>query len=163
MPNHPLLDAFTTELKDMLNAERQLVKALPTMVENASSNELRRALQNHLEETEGQIERVEAVFQDLDTAPRGKSCEAMKGLIREANEAMKQEVEPAVKDAMIIAQAQKVEHYEIATYGTLCTWARALGYDHALQLLKQNIDQEKAADEKLSALAESINRAALSV
>tara|TARA_A100001391_G_scaffold191736_1_gene165344 strand:- start:1505 stop:1999 length:495 start_codon:yes stop_codon:yes gene_type:complete len=156
-----LADAFYDELRDALSAEKQLVKALPKMAKNASCEKLTKALQDHLTETEEQVQRVEKAFQDTGKAAKAKTCEAMKGLITEAEDMLKEDAEPAVKDAVIIACAQKVEHYEIATYGTLCTWAKALEYDNALKLLKQNIDEEEAADEKLSQLAKAINKDAL--
>ncbi len=158
-----LADAFYDELRDALSAERQLVKALPKMVKKASCEKLTTALQDHLAETEKQVERVEKAFEETGKAAKAKTCEAMKGLITEAEEMLKEDADPAVKDAVIIACAQKVEHYEIATYGTLCTWAEALGYDNALKLLKQNIDEEESADKKLSQIAKSINKDALSV
>ena len=158
-----LADAFYDELRDVLSAEKQLLKALPKMVKHASSEKLATALQDHLGETEKQVERVEQAFEDTGKSARAKTCEAMKGLVTEAEEMLKEEAEPAVKDAVIIACAQKVEHYEIATYGTLCTWAEALGYEGALKLLKQNIAEEESADKKLSELAKSINKDALSV
>ncbi len=133
------------------------------MVKKVSSDKLTAALENHLAETEKQVERVEQAFEDTGKVARPKTCEAMKGLITEADDVLKEEADPAVKDALIIACAQKVEHYEIATYGTLCTWAEALGYDKALKLLKQNIDEEEAADKKLSELAKAINKDALAV
>jgi ferritin-like metal-binding protein YciE len=156
-----LADAFYDELRDVLSAEKQLTKAIPKMAKNASSPELKKALETHLKETEQQVERVEQAFEETGKAARAKTCEAMKGLIEEGEELIKEEAEAAVKDAMLIAAAQKVEHYEIATYGTLCTWAEALGYTKALQLLQQNIDEEEAADKKLSQIAKSINREAL--
>lgn len=156
-----LADAFYDELRDVLSAEKQLVKALPKMAKNATSKELRQAFESHLKETEKQVERVEQAFEETGKAARAKTCEAMQGLIEEADALLKEEAEPAVKDALMIAAAQKVEHYEIATYGTLCTWAEALGYTKALRLLKQNIDEEESADEKLSMLAETINHEAL--
>ena len=156
-----LADAFYDELRDVLSAERQLVKALPKMAKKAASDDLRQAFERHLAETEKQIERVEQAFAETGKAARAKTCEAMKGLIEEAEELLKEDAEPAVKDAVMIAAAQKVEHYEIATYGTLCTWAKALGYTNALKLLKQNIDEEEATDKKLSKLSQTINRNAL--
>ena len=156
-----LADAFHDELRDILSAERQLVKALPKMAKHASCEKLTQAINNHLIETQNQIDRVEQAFEETGKQAKAKTCEAMKGLITEANEMLDEEGEPAVKDALIIACAQKVEHYEIATYGTLCTWAEALGYVNALKLLKQNIDEEEAADEKLSELAKTINMAAM--
>ncbi|MCA9160316.1 MAG: ferritin-like domain-containing protein [Planctomycetales bacterium] len=158
-----LADAFYDELRDALSAERQLVKALPKMAKKASSAKLKAAIERHLAETEKHVERVEQAFEDTGKSAKAKTCEAMKGLITEADEMLKEEAEPAVKDAVIIACAQKVEHYEIATYGTLCTWADALGYKKALKLLKQNIDEEETADKKLSVLAKAINEDALVV
>ena len=131
------------------------------MAKMASCSDLQEAFKNHLKETEQQVQRVEQAFEDTGKSPRAKTCEAMKGLIEEAESVMKEDAEPAVKDALLIACAQKVEHYEIATYGTLCTWAEALGYENALELLKQNIDEEETADEKLTMLSKSINEDAL--
>ncbi len=156
-----LADAFYDELRDVFSAEKQLLKALPKMAEKASCDKLKQAFEDHLAETEQQVERVEQAFAETGKAARAKTCEAMKGLIEEAEEVMKEDAEPSVMDAVLIGCAQKVEHYEIATYGTLCSWARALGYDNALRLLKQNIDEEEAADKKLSMLSESINQDAL--
>ncbi len=158
-----LADAFYDELRDVLSAEKQLVKALPKMVKNATCEKLTAALEDHLAETEKQVERVEQAFEETGKSARAKTCEAMKGLITEAESMLKEEAEPAVKDAVIIACAQKVEHYEIATYGTLCTWAEALGYKKALALLKQNINEEENADQKLSQLAIAINQDAIAV
>ncbi len=158
-----LADAFHDELRDVLSAEKQLVKALPKMIKKASSEKLKAALEAHLAETEQQVGRVEQSFEDTGKPARAKTCEAMKGLVTEAEEMLQEDAEPAVRDALIIACAQKVEHYEIATYGTLCTWAEALGYANALKLLKQNIDEEETADKKLSQLAKAINKDALSV
>ncbi|MDV6030717.1 MAG: ferritin-like domain-containing protein [Phycisphaera sp. RhM] len=158
-----LADAFYDELRDVLSAEKQLVKALPKMAKKATCEKLTAAIEEHLAETEKQVERVEKAFDDTGKAARAKTCDAMKGLISEAEEMLKEDAEPAVRDALIIACSQKVEHYEIATYGTLCTWARALGYDQALKLLKQNIDEEETADKHLSELAKSINKDALTV
>jgi len=163
MSLNTLADAFHEELRDVLSAEKQLVKALPKMIKHASCEELKQALTDHLAETENQVERVEQAFKDTGKAARAKPCEAMKGLIEEAEEMLKQGAESAVRDALIIACAQKVEHYEIATYGTLCTWAKSLGYNDALRLLKQNIDEEEQADKKLSDLAIGINQDALSL
>ncbi|TWU01720.1 YciE/YciF ferroxidase family protein [Neorhodopirellula pilleata] len=158
-----LADAFLDELRDVLSAEKQLTKALPKMIKSATCEKLTAALEDHLAETEKQIERVTQAFDETGKAAKAKTCEAMKGLITEAEGMLKEEAEAAVKDAVIIACAQKIEHYEIATYGTLCTWADALGYKNALKLLKQNIDEEEAADKKLSQLAKAINKDALTV
>ncbi len=158
-----LADAFHDELRDALSAEKQLVKALPKMIKAANCDRLRSALQDHLAETENHVQRVEQSFQETGKSARAKTCEAMKGLLVEAESMLQEEAEPAVKDAIIIACAQKVEHYEIATYGTLCTWAEMLDYPNALSLLKQNINEEEIADRNLSKLAMAINRDALSV
>ena len=155
-----LADLFHEELRDVLSAERQLIKALPKMAKKASSEELRAAFEKHLSETEAQAERVEQAFEETGKAARAKTCEAMKGLITEAESMMKEKAAPEVMDAALISCAQKVEHYEIATYGTLCTWAEALGYTNALQLLKQNIDEEEQTDKALSQLAKSVNNVA---
>jgi ferritin-like metal-binding protein YciE len=150
-----LEDAFMTELRDMYNAESQLVKALPRMAKAASAPELQSAITEHLEQTRGQIERLEQVFDTLGARVRGKKCLAMEGLVEEGKELISEDAEPGVMDASIIAAAQKVEHYEIASYGTLCAWAKQLGHDDAAQLLSQNLEEEKMADQKLSQIAES--------
>lgn len=156
-----LADLFYDELRDVYSAEKQLTKALPKMVKSATNAELKNALEAHLAETEKQVERVEKAFEDTGKSARAKTCEAMKGLIEEASEMLKMEAAPAVKDAVIIACAQKVEHYEIATYGTLCTWAELLGYKIATEQLKLNMGEEEAADKKLSKIAEVVNRDAM--
>ena len=158
-----LADAFYDELRDVLSAERQLVKALPKMIKATSNEKLAAALESHLEETKQQVERVEQAFEDTGKTAKAKTCEAMKGLIEEAEEALAEDGEAAVKDALIIACAQKVEHYEIATYGTLCTWADALGYTNAASLLKENMGQEEKADKKLTDLSRAINKEAVAV
>jgi ferritin-like metal-binding protein YciE len=155
-----LADLFYDELRDALSAERQLVAALPKMAEKASSEELAKAFKDHLSQTKKHVTRVEQAFEETGKAARAKTCDAMKGLVEEASSMMEEKAEPEVMDAALIACAQKVEHYEIATYGTLCTWARSLGYSNALKLLKQNIDEEEKADKLLSDLAEKINAAA---
>ena len=152
-----LADVFLDELKDVLSAERQLLKAIPKMIKKATSPDLRKALENHLVETEGQITRLEEAFEETGKPARAKTCEAMKGLITEAESMMDEEAPESVMDAIIIAMAQKVEHYEIATYGTLCVWAKTLGYTNAHRLLKETINQEENADKKLSQLAQAIN------
>jgi len=156
-----LADAFYGELQDILSAERQLVKALPKMMKRASSEELSTAFAEHLAETRVHVERVEKAFEDTGKSPKSKKCEAMAGLVKEAESLMDEDASDEVMDALLIAAAQKVEHYEIATYGTLCTWAEVLGYGHAGKLLGMNIAEEEAADEKLTALSESINIAAI--
>ena len=156
-----LADLFHDELRDVLSAEKQLVQALPRMAKKASCSELVAALENHLEETKVHVKRVEKAFEETGKAPRAKSCEAMKGLLEEAAHMLEEKADPDVMDAAIIALAQKVEHYEIATYGALCTWARILGYEKALQELKQIIAEEENCDKALSRIAEGINLAAL--
>ncbi len=156
-----LEDCFYDELRDVLSAEKQLAQALPKLAKKASSDTLKQCFEQHLEETKKQIERLEKVFQTLERAPRAKKCEAMAGLIEEGKEVMEEDGEPAVRDAMLIASAQKAEHYEIATYGTLCTWAEQLGYTQAHKLLGETLAEEKATDEKLSQLAAEINQAAM--
>jgi len=149
---------FVEELKDLYSAENQLVKALPKMVDAASSEELAQALANHLEETKGHVQRIEEIFRDLEGSPRGKKCVGMEGLIEEGKEALKEGKDPNVLDAAIIGAAQKVEHYEIAGYGTARNHAQKLGMYQAARLLQQTLDEEGAADKKLSAIAErSVN------
>jgi ferritin-like metal-binding protein YciE len=147
---------YIEELRDLYSAENQLLKALPKMAKGASSDELRQAFENHLQETEGHVERLETIFEDLDESPKGKTCHAMKGLVEEGSEMLEEEGEESVLDAGIIAAAQKVEHYEIASYGTVRTFADLLGEKNAAKLLQQTLDEEGAADEKLNELAEGI-------
>ena len=155
-----LEDAFYDELCDIYHAEKQLVKALPKMAKKASSEELKAAFEAHLEETEGHVARVEAAFEDTGKAPKAKKCEAMAGLIEEAKSMMEEEATPEVMDAVLISCAQKVEHYEIATYGTLYTWAELLGYETAKKNLGANHGEEEACDQKLTELSQAINVAA---
>ena len=152
---------FIEELKDIYNAEKQLTKALPRMAKAAESPALQQAFTSHLKETEGQIQRLERVFRELGQAARGKKCKAMEGLIEEGKELMEEDSEPQVLDAALIGAAQKVEHYEIAAYGCLSTYAELLGHPGAAQLLRQNLQEEEAADKKLNSLAEGgINESA---
>jgi ferritin-like metal-binding protein YciE len=157
-----LEDLFLDELKDLYNAETQLTKALPKMAKAAASDELRTAFENHLTETEKQIERLEQIFEELGASPKGKKCKAMVGLIEEGKEMIDTDGEDAVKDAALIAAAQKVEHYEIAGYGTVRTYARLLGKDDAANLLQETLDEEAATDEKLTEIAQNINAEAQS-
>jgi ferritin-like metal-binding protein YciE len=161
MPLKSLEDAFLDELRDLLSAERQLTKALPKMAKGASSAPLKEAFEHHLQETERQVERLEKVFESLGKSARAKRCDAMEGLVEEGKELLEHEAEPAVMDALLIASAQKVEHYEIASYGTLCTWAEMLGYREAVRLLKETMSEEVQADEKLTKLSQQINQAAI--
>jgi len=154
---------FVEELRDVYNAEQQLVKALPKMAKGASSDELREAIEMHLDETKEHVERLEQIFEGLDESAKGKTCKAMKGLIEEGSEILEEKGEDSVLDAGIIAAAQKVEHYEIATYGTLRTWADLLDEDEASGLLQETLDEEGEADKKLNDLAaEIVNPEALS-
>ncbi|HZM24003.1 MAG TPA: ferritin-like domain-containing protein [Anaerolineales bacterium] len=150
-----LEDLYEDLLKDLYSAEKQLVKALPKMAKNADSPDLQRAFQDHLGQTEKHVERIERIFSDLGGSPRGKKCVGMEGLIEEGGELLKEDVEPDVLDAGLIAAAQKVEHYEIAGYGTARAWANKLGYSNAANLLQDTLDEESMANEKLTQLAES--------
>lgn len=150
-----LEEAFVEELKDLLHAERQITKALPRMAKKADSPELKKAFEEHLKQTEEQIVRLEQVFELLGKPARAKKCEAMEGIIGEGKEVM-QEAEEDVLDAVLIAAAQKVEHYEIASYGTVCTWAEELNCDKkVVDLLKRTLSEEKETDERLTKLATS--------
>lgn len=147
-------DLFVKELRDMYSAERQLIQTLPKMAKKANSPDLAQAIEVHLGETEQQAERLEKVFEMLSVSSRGPACKGMKGIIDEGKEVLEESEEPDVLDAGIIASAQKVEHYEIASYGTLCEYANVLGHTEIADLLHKTLEEEKAADEKLSALAE---------
>ena len=152
-----LHDLFIEELRDIYDAEKQLTKALPKMVKAAQSEELRAAFEEHLEITRMQVERVEEVFKSLGMAAKGKTCEGMKGLIEEAQEKIQELEQGSTLDAALIASAQKVEHYEIATYGMLATFAEVMNHQDAKDLLGQTLEEEKEADEKLTAIASQIN------
>lgn len=151
-----LEDMFLEELKDVYNAENQILKALPRMAKKASAPELRRAFEQHLKQTEVQVQRLERVFATLDEKAKGKSCKGMQGIIEEGKEVMSEDIEDDVLDAALIAAAQKVEHYEMATYGTLRAWAETLGNQQAARLLQQTLDEEEATDKKLTQLAEQL-------
>ena len=151
-----LHELFLEELSDIYNAEQQLTRALPKMARAAESDELRMAFEEHLEQTHEQIARLEQVFRSLDETLKRKTCKGMQGLIEEGSEMMQEHKGSSEIDAALIAGAQKVEHYEIASYGTLCTWAEQMGHDEALELLKQNIDEEETTDERLTEIAESL-------
>jgi ferritin-like metal-binding protein YciE len=150
-----LKDLLVEEVKDLYSAEKQLVKALPKMAKAATNAELKQGFVTHLEETEGQVERLEEIFKLLGLAPRAKHCDAMEGLIDEGASVIAEEAEASVKDAALIGAAQKVEHYEIAAYGTARTHAQLLGMQEAMELLEETLEEEKATDQKLTALAES--------
>jgi ferritin-like metal-binding protein YciE len=157
MPAENLHELFVDELKDIYDAETQLTTALPKMAKAANSQDLRAAFEEHLEITRMQVNRLEEVFKSLGMAARGKTCEGMKGLIEEGQEMMEELEHGATLDAALIASAQKVEHYEIATYGTLATFAEIMGHQDAKDLLGQTLDEEKEADEKLTQVAGQIN------
>jgi ferritin-like metal-binding protein YciE len=153
--NH-LQDLLLHDLKDLYNAENQILKALPRMAKKASAPELKQALEAHTEETRRQIEKLEEVFELFGEKAKGKTCHAMKGIIEEGKEVMEEDAEPDVKDAALIGAAQKVEHYEIAGYGTARTYAEMLGNKQAARLLQQILDEEGKTDKKLTQLAESL-------
>jgi ferritin-like metal-binding protein YciE len=158
-----LHDAFIDELRDTYDAERQLLKALPKLAKASTSPKLRAAFEAHLEETRGQVERLEEVFASLDEKVRGKHCDGIAGIIEEGKSVMEEDFDEVTMDACLIASGQRAEHYEMAAYGTLVAWARAMGHDDAADLLQQTLDEEKAADQKLSTLAEGgINEKAAS-
>ncbi|EEF59343.1 ferritin-like domain-containing protein [Pedosphaera parvula] len=152
-----LRELFIEELADIYSAEQQLVKALPKMAKAASSDQLREGIEQHLEQTEEHVHRLEQVFEIFGEKAKAKKCEAMAGLIRETQEALEEDAEGAVKDALLIACAQKVEHYEIASYGTLRTWAEVLEESDAVSLLEDTENEEKETDDALTDLAETIN------
>jgi ferritin-like metal-binding protein YciE len=159
-----LHDAFIDELRDTYDGEKQLTKALTKLAKASSSPQLRQAFESHLEETQGQIERLEQVFESVDEKARGKHCEGIAGIIEEGKAIMEEDFDDATMDACLIAAGQRAEHYEMAAYGTLVAWAQAMGHTEAASLLQQTLDEEKAADKKLSDLAESgINQDAADV
>jgi ferritin-like metal-binding protein YciE len=161
MATKTLHDLFLNELKDLYSAEQQLTRTLPKMARAATNPELKQGFEHHLEQTRTHVQRLDSVFKGLDAAPRGQSCEAMEGLLAEAQELTELGLEPDALDAALIAAAQKVEHYEIAAYGTVCTWAKAMKHDEALTLLLETLAEEKATDETLTKLAKTtVNTAA---
>ena len=153
-----LEDLFVQELKDLYSAENQITKALPRMAKAASSPELKSAFQEHLEVTRNQVQRLEQIFKEIGVTPRGKKCIGMEALIEEGKELMAEDADEAVIDAGLLAAAQKVEHYEMAAYGTVCAFAKLLGQDNAAELLSQTLEEEKETDQRLSVIAEeSVN------
>jgi ferritin-like metal-binding protein YciE len=157
MPDQGLKELYLDELKDLYNAENQLVKALPKMAKAASSNELRQGFEKHLAQTRGHVQRLEKIFQALGESPKGKTCKGMQGLIEEGSETTEEDYEGSVMDAALIGAAQRVEHYEIAGYGTVRSMAETLGEDDHVSLLEETLKEEKETDEKLTELAERIN------
>lgn len=164
MAGKTMKDLLLEELRDVYHAEKQIVKVMPRIARKVNADSLRQAIESHVEETKGQIARLEAIFDEMDTRARGKHCDAMEGLLDEAQEILDQGLAPEVADAAIIAAAQKVEHYEIAAYGTLHAYATGCGLTKVASLLEETLNEEKATDEKLNTLALSdINKKAFAV
>ena len=157
MATEGLKELYIDELKDLYSAENQLVKALPKMAEAANSEDLREGFEAHLEQTKEHVKRLEQIFELLDESPKGKKCMGMEGLVKEGSEAIEEDFEGAVMDAALIGAAQRVEHYEIAAYGTVCEFAKVLGETEHATLLEETLEEEKETDEKLSELAKDIN------
>lgn len=155
MKLNSLHELYVEELKDLYSAENQIIKALPKMAKQAYAAELRRALEEHLQETRGQVQRLEQIFQRLDESPKGTTCEGMKGIIEEGEDMMDADGPEMVCDAALIASAQRVEHYEISGYGTVRAYAAQLGYEEDARLLQETLEEEGQADKKLTAIAES--------
>jgi ferritin-like metal-binding protein YciE len=149
-------DLLVHELQDIYHAEGQILKALPKMIKAATHPELKQAFEEHRQQTEGQVRRLEQAFKLLGVPAKGRKCDGMAGLIAEGKKVMEQDAEPSVLDAALIAAAQKVEHYEIASYGCVCTYAEMLGYDQVHDLLGQNLDEEETTDQKLGTIAEGV-------
>lgn len=152
-----LQDLFVDELKDLYSAENQLLKAIPKMAKAATSKDLKAGFEKHLKQTQGHVERLEQVCKEMEVSPKGKTCKAMEGLIKEGGEVIEEEMEPEVKDAALISAAQRVEHYEMAGYGCVRTYAKLLGNNEAAKLLQQTLDEEGDTDKALTKLAEKIN------
>lgn len=154
MQLNSLKDLYVEQLRDLYSAETQLVEALPKMAQAASSADLKKAFQSHLDETRTQKQRLEQIFSEIGTSPQGETCKAMEGLIKEGEQVIQANGDPKVKDAALIAAAQRVEHYEMAGYGTVRTYANELGFSNAKSLLQRTLDEEGNADKKLNSLAE---------
>ena len=157
MPNEALKELYIEELKDLYSAENQLVKALPKMAKAAESDELRQGFEEHLQQTKGHVQRLEQIFESLDESPKGKKCVGMEGLVKEGSEIMGEDFEGPCLDAALIGAAQRVEHYEIAAYGTVREFANILGESEHASLLEQTLNEEKETDDKLTQLASQIN------
>jgi ferritin-like metal-binding protein YciE len=157
MKMEDLKDLFVDELKDIYSAENQITKALPKMAKTAKSPDLKKGFELHLEQTQGQIVRLERIFEELGESPKGKKCHGMEGLLEEGKELMDEDAEPEVMDAGLISAAQRVEHYEIAAYGTVKKYAELLGMSNAAKLLDETLTEEKDTDQKLTGLAGKIN------
>lgn len=159
-----LHDAFIDELRDAYDAEKQLIKALPKLAKASANPKLRQAFESHLQETQGHVKRLEQVFESLDEKVRGKHCDGIAGIIEEGKSVMEEDFDETTMDACLIGAGQRAEHYEMAAYGTLIAWAEAMGHTEAARLLQQTLDEEEAADKKLSDLAESgINQRAADI
>jgi len=156
MKLHSLDDLLPEELRDLYSAENQILKALPKMAKAASNSELQHGFQEHLEQTKGHVQRLEQICESLDLSPKGKKCKAMEGLLEEGKEMMNEDADTDVKDAALIAAAQRVEHYEIAVYGCARTYARQLGHREAANLLDQTLHEESETDKKLTEIAENM-------
>ena len=161
MEMETLQELWIDELRDLYSAENQLLKALPKMAKKATSPQLQKAFQTHLKETEGHVERLKKIFDQLGKKPTGKKCAAMEGLVEEGKEMMGEDMDDDVMDAALISVAQKVEHYEIGSYGTVRTWAKLMGDDQSARLLQQTLDEEGKCDKLLTGLSEQINVEAL--
>jgi ferritin-like metal-binding protein YciE len=148
---------YIEELKDLYSAEKQILQALPRMAKKASSPQLKAGFEEHLRQTEGHVQRLEQIFETLGKSPRGKKCKGMEGLLEEGKEVMQEDMDEETRDAALIAAAQRVEHYEMAGYGTVRTYAQLMGERDAVKLLQQTLDEEGQTDKKLTQLAESIN------
>ena len=158
MKANSLRDLYVEQLKDLYDAEHQLIKALPKLAEASSSDELRNAFEEHLDKTRQHAQRIEQIFEGMGQKAKAQKCKGMEGLVREGSEVIKEEdIDGEVKDAALIAAAQRVEHYEIAGYGTVRTYANLLGENEAANLLQQTLDEEKEADQTLNEIAEQIN------
>ena len=152
-----LRELWIDELKDLINAENQILKALPKMAKAAKNEELKNAFEEHLEQTQGHVERLEKIFASIDETARGKKCKGVEGIIAEGKEMMELQLPDPVGDAALIAAAQRVEHYEIAAYGTARSYAEVLSESEAARLLEQTLEEERATDERLTSIAESVN------
>jgi len=157
MPSEGLKQLYVNELKDIYNAETQLVKALPKMAKSATSDQLRQGFEEHLEQTRGHVQRLEQIFESLDESPKGKKCVGMEGIVKEGAEVMSEDYDGALMDAALISAAQRVEHYEMAAYGTVVEFANLLGQNEHADLLQQTLQEEKETDEKLTELAKDVN------
>jgi len=161
MPENSLQELYVEQLKDLYSAESQLVKALPKMARAAKSQELRDGFEKHLEQTKEHVQRLEQIFGSLNESPKGKKCRGMEGLVEEGEEVIEEESSSEALDAGLIAAAQRVEHYEIAGYGSVRSYAELLGDDEAVNLLQQTLDEEKETDEKLTELSKKANQQAM--